>query len=223
MKLDDLLTRVDELIEQGGQVLATRHKVGSVGEFVDFGPTQGFRSAGLSFIERVYSSTHPHYLGFEKCAITSPTRIEGGIEVLRVVKTELEGGWLFTVKGLVSAEIFSDFLDMAEYLLDERYKDPAAVLIGGVLEEHLRQLCNKNGIDSEDQKADKTVPKKADRLNADLAKADVYSKLDLKSVTAWLELRNKAAHGKYAEYSHEQVENMLRGVTEFMARLPLSP
>ncbi len=38
---------------------------------------------------------------------------------------------------------------MAEYLLKEGYKDPAAVITGSTLEEHLRKLCIKNGIDIE--------------------------------------------------------------------------
>ena len=46
-------------------------------------------------------------------------------------------------------------------------------------------------------------PKKTDRMNSELTKAEAYSKLDQKSVTAWLDLRNKAAHGKYDEYDLE--------------------
>src|SRR5262249_46662449 len=138
---------------------------------------------------------------------------------LRAVRDELTGGWLQTTKSLVSAEIFADFLDMAEYLLSEGYKDPAAVMIGSVLEEHLRQLCSANHIDIEVITPNRVTPKKADALNADLAKASVYSKLDQKSITAWLDLRNKAAHGKYSEYTTEQVRLMSQGVTEFIARV----
>jgi len=42
--------------------------------------------------------------------------------------------------------------------------------------------------------------------------------LDQKNVTAWLDLRNKAAHGLYDQYNREQVETMLKGVIEFSAR-----
>lgn len=72
------------------------------------------------------------------------------------------------------------------------------------------------------QNLKKTVfffPKKADRLNSDLAKSEAYTKLDQKSVTAWLDLRNNAAHGKYNEYTKEQVNFMFHGVTEFLARV----
>ena len=57
-------------------------------------------------------------------------------------------------------------------------------------------------------------------LNSELAAKDVYSKLDQKSVTAWLDLRNKAAHGHYADYTTEQVSLLLQSVRNFIARLP---
>jgi hypothetical protein len=106
---------------------------------------------------------------------------------------------------------------MADYLLQQGYKDPAAVVAGSVLEEHLRQLCQKNGIAIVQGGA---VPKKADTLNSDLAGAGIYSKLDQKSVTAWLDLRNKAAHGKYSEYTQDQVALTLLGVRDFASRHP---
>ena len=64
------------------------------------------------------------------------------------------------------------------------------------------------------------VPKKADTLNADLAASGVYGKLDQKNVTAWLDLRNKAAHGHYKEYTKEQVTLLLNAVRDFVTRLP---
>ena len=120
------------------------------------------------------------------------------------------------MKGIVSAEIFSDFLEMARRLLSEKYKDAAAIMIGSVLEEHLRQLCLKHSIPTDDPKTGK--PKKADLLNSELANSSAYNKLDQKNITALLDLRNKAAHGKYGEYTQQQVELMAQSVTDFMTR-----
>lgn len=137
--------------------------------------------------------------------------------VLRALRSEYESGYFQSVVELVHADIFADFLDMAEYLLDQGYKDPAAVIVGSVLEEHLRKLCAKVGIATSQAGG---APKKADALNSELAGASLYSKLDLKNVTAWLDLRNKAAHGRYAEYTKDQVALMLQGVRDFLTRNP---
>jgi len=144
---------------------------------------------------------------------SSIRRLAGVLDALRI---SYESGYLATVSELVHAEMFADFIEMADYLLVEGYKDPAAVMIGSVLEEHLRQLAQKNGVDVNVG----SRPKKADQLNADLAAQNVISKLDQKSITSWLDLRNKAAHGKYNEYSKDQVALHLQGIRDFIARNP---
>jgi hypothetical protein len=136
--------------------------------------------------------------------------------VLPALRSAYASGYLTTVSELIHADLFSDFIEMAEYLLSEGYKDPAAVIIGSTLEEHLRQLCVRNGLPT----TAGGKPKKADQLNADLANATVYSKLDLKSITSWLDLRNKAAHGKYSEYTKEQVQLVIQSIQDFMTRNP---
>ena len=137
------------------------------------------------------------------------------VGALRALRRDYDAGYLSSVQNLVRAEVFADFLGMAEHLLKQGYKDPCAVLVGGVLEDHLRSLCQGRGIPLKMS----GKPKKADSINNDLASAGVYSKLDQKNVTAWLDLRNKAAHAQYGEYNHDQVQNLLIGVREFAARI----
>ena len=55
-------------------------------------------------------------------------------------------------------------------------------------------------------------------MNAELAKVTVYSALDQKSVTAWLGLRNEAAHGEYGAYDGKQVDVLISEVEQFVAR-----
>ena len=221
MTRDRLVQRIDQLLQKGADVLATRHRTDQYTEYVDVGKIKGFRSAALSFVERVYGISHSHYRELDKTTTGfGPLDVEMGIEILQSIRDEIAGDWLFTLRGMITAEVFADFIDMARFLLENGYKDPAAVIAGSVLEEHLRELCQKNGVESDTVSDSGGKPKKADRLNAELAAANVYTKLDQKAVTMWLDLRNKAAHGKYGEYTHEQVRNMVAGVTEFMARVP---
>ncbi|MDZ4316913.1 MAG: hypothetical protein U0989_19375 [Azonexus sp.] len=134
--------------------------------------------------------------------------------VLRALKADYTAGRLQSITELIHADLFSDFLEMAQHLHSGGYKDAAAVIAGSVLEGHLRKLSEKHGIATEQNDR----PKKADAINSELAAAGVYSKLDQKNVTAWLGLRNHAAHGQYAEYTKDQVSLFLQSTSEFLSR-----
>lgn len=215
---EELLSRIQYLESLAQKTLATQRKDGHT-KSIDSGPFSGFRSSTLSFLRATFGTTHPYYVEFDETTERyGYYELVAGIAILDSAKAEIQNGWFLTYKGLVSSEIFSDFLEMASHLLDQHYKDPAAVMIGSVLEEHLRQLCTKYGIEVAIDKDGDLIAKKADRLNSDLASKEIYNKLDQKNITAWLDLRNKAAHGKYGEYTIEQVRIMCNGVSEFLAR-----
>jgi hypothetical protein len=91
--------------------------------------------------------------------------------ILKVLREDYEAGYLQLFTELVHANLFCDFLEIAKYLLQEAYKDPAAVIAGGVLEQHLRKLCAKNGV------ALLTRPN-LDTMNSDLARQNAYGKED---------------------------------------------
>jgi hypothetical protein len=137
------------------------------------------------------------------------------VGVLRALREAYANGYLDTVAELVRAETLNEIIDQAEFLLSEGYKDAAAVMIGGVLEGHLRKLCGKHKIDTDKD----GKPLKAARLNDGL-KVAAYGNLDHKHVTAWLDLRNDAAHGHYANYDIARVELLLLGVRDFITRYP---
>lgn len=142
------------------------------------------------------------------------------LSILESLREALAADYLESASSLIHASVFADFLEMAQHLLDEGYKDAAAVIAGGSLEAHLRQLCSKFGVDTIVTTATGVSPKKTDRMNADLSSAKAYSMLDQKNVTAWLDLRNKAAHGEYAKYVAEQVGLLISGIRDFIGRNP---
>lgn len=218
MKIEDLQKRIDGLISLAENVLTTTTET-DIRVFVSNELFNEFRSLSLSFLEKIFGNKHTYYTEFNtKVKHSKPSDTKDGLGILKAVKQEIDNGWLFSLKSLVSAEIFTDFLEMANYLLKENYKDASAVMIGSVLEEHLRQLCLRNSIPTETIKDGKPLFKKADLLNSELASTEIYNKLDQKSITSWLDLRNKAAHGQYNEYTKDQVELMCNGVTNFISR-----
>lgn len=143
--------------------------------------------------------------------------LPAAVGALEALRGDYEAGHLASLPELIHAELFGDFLEMASHLLDGGYKDAAAVVAGSTLEGHLRQLAEKSGISSVDGQGH---PLKADRVNADLAKATVYEKTDQKAITAWLGLRNDAAHGDYDKYEGGQVALMVAGIRDLIRRKP---
>ncbi|MBC6698906.1 hypothetical protein [Hymenobacter sp. BT190] len=220
MNSTELNARLNFAIDKGN--IAIRNKQYSEyngSHYVSQADLAAFNAVSRALIAQLYGENHAYYLGFVNAVDRDNVRdVEAGLSILDVIKHEVANGWLVTFRTLVSAEIFTDFLDMAQHLLEEKYKDPAAVMTGSVLEEHLRQLCQKNKINTTVLKGTDNVPKKADQLNVDLVKAGIYTLLDQKSITAWLDLRNKAAHGKYGDYTIEQVQLMYQGVLNFISR-----
>lgn len=133
---------------------------------------------------------------------------------IEAVKYELKNGLLDKLTGLIQADIFADFLEMGEHLLKEGYKDAAAVIIGSVLEDSLRKLCDMNDIKTINDKGKNLT---IEPLNIELAKIEIYNQLVKKQITSWADLRNNAAHGHFGEYDSNQVQNMLQFVTAFTA------
>ncbi|SHO63865.1 hypothetical protein [Algoriphagus zhangzhouensis] len=211
-----LLSKVDFLLERGQNI--TRNYQGNGHE--RYAPSllfSEFKSSSLSFIATIFGVESVYYHQFEiEVRSSYYYNVDSAIGILTAIKNEIETGWLISFKKLVEADVFSDFMEMAEHLLKGNYKDPSAVLIGSVLEEHLRTLCKENSILISEDKNGDLVPKKASRLNDELAKNGIYNKLVQKSVTAWLDLRNNAAHGHFGQYDIDQVKIMYQGVLQFL-------
>jgi hypothetical protein len=178
----------------------------------------GLLTSAQAAIERLAPTDSPYR---ERCQETlqdgsaDSYKLERLIGIVDALREDYKAGALAPIQALVRAEVFDDFLEMAEHLLDTGYKDATAVLVGGVLEQRLRRLCTRAGIPTDTEGR----PRKTEMLNSELAAHGVYGKLDQKSVTSWLDLRNKAAHGEYDGYSPEQVRIMLIGVRDFVRRL----
>lgn len=193
------------------------------GSFPGLSTMYQFFTSTKATIERITGQESQYFKQIE--SILDKDLIDNAkvFEVMGVVNSlssDLSMGYLQTFEQLIHSNMFSDYLEMSVYLLSEDYKDPAAVIAGSTLEVHLRNLCTKNGIDIEVNDTDSVKPKKASELNSHLYKLKVYNKLDMQAVTSWLAIRNDAAHGKYDEYTKEQIMNMVSGIREFLTRNP---
>lgn len=219
LNTQELLLRIDYLISKGSAALSTKKHVEYVGTVVNSDEHLGFRTASLSLLKSFFGDENTYVKEFDRASKERyASSIQDSIAILQSARYEVEQGWLDSFKALITAEVFSDFLEMSEHLLFEGYKDASAVMIGSVLEEHLRQLCYKNGIDTTYVNKGDIVPKKANLINSDLKKAGIYGALDEKQVLAWLGIRNSAAHGNYSDYDKGQVNLMYQGVLNFISK-----
>lgn len=135
--------------------------------------------------------------------------------VLHSVIQAIQGDMLITVEDLVVAEIHSDLLEQAEYLLGQGYYLAAGVIGRAVLEEHLRKWC---------QHANCVPPIKQPTLahyNTELYGKQVINKITLKQLEALIAVGNDAAHNA-PTLKRSDVERFIPEVREFLEKHPVS-
>ena len=141
--------------------------------------------------------------------------------ILEAFKDDLEQGFLDDFLLKVEAEVAADYMGQADALLKEGQPGafdqvPAAVLSGAVLEKALRTLCDRQQPQIPMVNA-KGENKTLNPLIDDLKKAGVFNELKAKQLRAWADIRNKAAHGEFNQFTKGDVEQMLHGITNFLA------
>lgn len=143
------------------------------------------------------------------------------LSYLKGIKSDFESGFLEDLTLAIETEIASDYMGQAEQLLAEgqpgKYDHvPAAVLSGAILEKALRTLCGKQvpPIATVNSKGE---PLTLNPLIDALKKAGVFNELKAKQLRAWADIRNKAAHGEFDQFSRQDVEVMIRGIEDFLA------
>jgi hypothetical protein len=210
--------RIDRLIEKGHAVRRDDYEWGG-GE--EFEPDKLIDPAALSAWEvqtrvaltAILGADHEYTLaliGYQGSGLRQWHRINYQLEILGALREDLDSGDLFQRLGaLLTADVFSDFLEMAEHLAEQGYKDPAASLAGAVLEDGLRKIAIAHD-----------VPVKSANdiaaLNTRLVQKGIYNNLRRKQVDGWTFVRNKADHAEFDEYTADDVAGMIAGVRGFL-------
>lgn len=209
--------RIDELLVLGDRVLATKRSP-PPNVISDARVDQQLAAQWVASVEalllRSFGFDSAHYAAFKRhtdghIGYSDVLRAQG---VLRAAADDFAGGYLFDMRRLIEADVFDDLLEQAQQLHASGYHPAAAVVAGCVLEDSLRKICDKQSIQLP------TKPK-LDRMNSDLAKAGVYSKLVQKRITALADLRNKAAHGQWNQFNADDVDDMIRAVRRTIEEL----
>ena len=136
---------------------------------------------------------------------------------LKSLREEYANDFFSGFNEMVDAELFTDILEQAEYLLSQSYFRASGVVAGVALESHLRKLAEKNSIPII---TDEWKYINADSLNGELRKKGILDKTLNKSITSWLGLRNDAAHPDAKEINEGLIESMIAGIKVFIEKFP---
>jgi len=213
---DQIADRCRRLIDLADEVLAS-HKppptgVISAGQ-VDWETFRRWRSSSLAFLEDVLGARHSYVAEFKEGTEHGPHGrgpTKQGRGVLVAVLDDIEAGYLTSIRRLIRAEVFTDFLDMADHLHENGYHHAAVSLTGAVLEDGLRQLADAAGV-----KANRRDDLAA--LNSKLLQAGAIDPLRRKELGVWTDLRNASDHGDWDQVTEGRAGDMIRGVTSFLA------
>jgi hypothetical protein len=208
--------RLNELGEKGQGIAAHRKSVvlnsrtGRATELVNIADAKGWGTSVLSLLRQAFGESSVHAQQFAT-SFANLTEYYSSFAMLYSIfaaaKEDFEGGYIFSLRGLVKAEVLTDALEQAQELLTSGYKDPACVLVGVSLEIAVKELASRHSVPAA----------RLDKMNTDLCKAGAYNIAKQKQITAWADLRNKAAHGDWTGYSKNDVTAMHAGVQQFVA------
>ena len=75
-----------------------------------------------------------------------PTKAVITVGIVKALRGDLTDGYLETFPELIRGEMFENLNEMARHLLEEGYKDAAAVIAGTSFESHLYRLAIKYSV-----------------------------------------------------------------------------
>ena len=170
-----------------------------------------WRSQSLALLETVFSPSHAYAKDFraatdyksDKLHYAMLSHVESGMGTLGAAAEDHANGHTWTLREHVHADVFDDFLEMAESLLNGGYVTAAAVIAGTTLEEHLRKLCQKHRV---------AANKKASVINDALVKQAIYPLGEGRLTQGWLDIRNDCAHNLSTQYDKVQIQQMIEGI-----------
>lgn len=216
-----LLNRLNELIARGEEMrgifdfpIQERYGTDNVLSLANRERLDQWKLNCLNTIEitagkkSVFYETFPHrYVDYKEA--TFGEAMSHYLSVLRALSEELQMGFLYGVEMLVARDMLGTIVEEAKVLLQAKYKDAAAIYCRVILETSIKKLCDNN----------KITYRKKEKLNSlsnKLRKRGLLNLPEWRQIQAWTDIGNSAAHGKFSDYTEDDVKNMLNGIKNFI-------
>ena len=209
--------RIKVLIDEGKRV-ATLVRDSSVGPYIqdaDSITLHDWLTKSRNILVTVFGSQSIHYRHFEESLpkggvgfVSRSHHIYPLVGLLAGALDDLENGFLLGHELFIAGEVFDSILDQSKHFLNTGNKDVAAILARIVLEDALKRLARTEGIDDN---------LKASKINDELKRKERYNQVRWRSIQTWLDVGNSAAHGRFNEYTNEDVATAVSGTEQFLA------
>ncbi len=241
----ELINQAGAVIRMGEKVLSTESAEHRLTPMVNEELFHTFRISALSFLTRVFGEESVHSQSL-KTEVTHPTasRTRRGLGILHAACDDLRGGWLEKSSAVLSREILGDLLRLASLHMAQGHRLAAVVVAASVLEQLLRQLSSRHGLNLCNESRQGLVPppdekrprprspqrdenrlvvpppqpKRALQLCGELYRKKVLNRQENKGIIGWLELAERAAAEPATEVNGAEVQAMLKGVETLLGK-----
>lgn len=204
--------RIKALIEESREIAALEKPSRHGGSYIqDRTRLNAWLVKIKNIVEVAFGQDSPHYrqmLERTSHYIEYASQVQAIEGLLIGALDDLEGGFLVGQEFLVAGEVFDSVLEEAKHLSQSGYKDPAAVLARVVLEDALERIARSMGVDEN---------QRASQINDELRKLGRYPQSQWRLIQAWLDTGNAAAHGRFDEYSGEDIQRLIEDIERFLA------
>jgi len=218
----DILNQLDILITEGARIESSfiMGERGTYSSGIPESELRAFVIAALAAITRISGRESEYYTNIPKLKDNqqislpgfNPTLIPAIQGSLVALKSAVNTGWLDSLESQLRANVHDDFLQQAQDLLSAGYHVAAMVLIGGVLEDHLRKLCTNLSLTWSGNGS-------LSKYN-DLLRDNAYAQPVWRRIQAISDVRNEAAHGNGTAVKRSDVEDALMYIGRLLADYP---
>lgn len=184
------------------------------GPFADPEQFYAWATSSLNAIQAVFGKESPHSARFEKemASISNNFIWDRKFESFRGIflgaKSDVDGGYVFSLQTSFSGEIFGDFVAAAKAALAEGNHTVAAVLACAALEDALKRYASANGLEVEGQTMEEVV-------NALKSKGYV-SGTQKTLLGAMPKIRNQALHADWSKLTPHDAGSVIGYVEQFL-------